>query len=251
MRRDHVADVPDLLVERPSTLDADVLGHRDLHVVDVPAVPRGLEHPVREPEGQDVLHGLLAQVVVDPIDLRLVEHRVDVRVQLLRAHEVAPERLLEHDLRAGVQSGLSDPAHDLRVGGRGGGRVEEPPAPRAEPRVDLLEVLDEVIHGPLVVELTRQVRQVPGEVVPDLALGSVRRELHDVVVGVLAELLVRPYGPRVAGDREPLRQQPAQEQVVERRQQLASREITRSPEDHDRLRVEILRDQPAPPRARL
>ena len=73
VRRDHVPDVAHLLVERAATLDPDLLGDRDLHVVDVPAVPDRLEHPVREAEGQDVLHGLLAEVVVDAEDLRLVE----------------------------------------------------------------------------------------------------------------------------------------------------------------------------------
>jgi hypothetical protein len=34
---------PGLLVELPAPLDADVLGHGDLHVVDVLAVPERLE----------------------------------------------------------------------------------------------------------------------------------------------------------------------------------------------------------------
>ena len=46
------------------------LGHRDLHVVDVAAVPDRLEDPVAEPEDEQVLDGLLAQVVVDAEDLR-------------------------------------------------------------------------------------------------------------------------------------------------------------------------------------
>ena len=83
--RDHVADVPHLLVELASALDADLLGNRDLYVIDVATVPERLEHPVGETDGQDVLHRLLAEVVVDPEHLRLVEHLVHDGVQLTGA----------------------------------------------------------------------------------------------------------------------------------------------------------------------
>jgi hypothetical protein len=53
--------------------DAHGLGDRDLHVVDELAVPDRLEDAVREPQREHVLHGLLAEVVVDPEDLALVE----------------------------------------------------------------------------------------------------------------------------------------------------------------------------------
>jgi hypothetical protein len=64
---------PGLLVERPALLDADRLGDGDLHVVDVAPVPERLEDAVAEPEDQQVADGLLAQVVVDAVDLRLAE----------------------------------------------------------------------------------------------------------------------------------------------------------------------------------
>ena len=56
-------------------LDAELLGHGDLDVVDVAAVPDGLEDGVAEAQRQDVLHRLFAQVVVDAEDLVLVERR--------------------------------------------------------------------------------------------------------------------------------------------------------------------------------
>ena len=70
-----------LLVERAAILDADRLGHRDLHVVDVAAVPERLEDPVAEAEDQQVPDGLLAQVVVDAVDLRLAEDLADLAVE--------------------------------------------------------------------------------------------------------------------------------------------------------------------------
>jgi hypothetical protein len=53
--------------------DAEVLGGGDLDVVDVVAVPHRLEQEVGEAEREDVLHRLLAEVVVDAEDLRLAE----------------------------------------------------------------------------------------------------------------------------------------------------------------------------------
>lgn len=94
---DHVAERPDVVVVVPATLDPDRLRHRDLHVVDAVPVPQGLEDRVREPEGEQVLDGLLAQVVVNPVDLSFVEVGMDSRVELSGGREVQPERLLDHE----------------------------------------------------------------------------------------------------------------------------------------------------------
>jgi hypothetical protein len=70
-----------LLVIAPALLHADAFGRRDLNVIDVPAVPDRLEHPVAEPKHQDVLHGFFAQVMVDPVDLLFAQHLRDLRIQ--------------------------------------------------------------------------------------------------------------------------------------------------------------------------
>ena len=77
---DQVAQRARLVVVAGAAADADVLGGGDLDVVDVVAVPDRLEHRVREPEGQQVLDGLLAQVVVDAEDLALVETASTLRL---------------------------------------------------------------------------------------------------------------------------------------------------------------------------
>ena len=59
-----------------AALDAEALGHRDLHALDVVAVPDRLEERVGETEVHQVLHRLLAEVVVDAEDRRLREDRV-------------------------------------------------------------------------------------------------------------------------------------------------------------------------------
>jgi hypothetical protein len=75
---DHVAQAAALLVVAGARADPEVLGHRDLHAVDEVAVPDRLEDRVGEALDQQVLHRLLAEVVVDPIHLVLLEHRAEV-----------------------------------------------------------------------------------------------------------------------------------------------------------------------------
>ena len=65
--RDHVAQCASLLVIAAAHLDAERFGHRDLHVIDVTTIPDRLEDAVAEAEDQDVLDGLLAEVVINAI----------------------------------------------------------------------------------------------------------------------------------------------------------------------------------------
>ena len=50
-------------------LDAKVLLEDDLHALDVLPVPDGLEADVGEAQHEEVHHELLAQVVIDPVEL--------------------------------------------------------------------------------------------------------------------------------------------------------------------------------------
>src|SRR5579864_9532893 len=65
-----------------------------IHVV---MIPDRLNNRVGEPEREDILHRLLTEVMVDPIDLVLVKDSMDHVVEASRALKVAPERLLEND----------------------------------------------------------------------------------------------------------------------------------------------------------
>ena len=102
-------------------------------MVDVVAVPDRLEQPVGEPQREDVERGLLAEVVVDPEDLVLVEDPVDDLVQLPGGLEIGAERLLEHHLRPVGEPGLVDHLHDGGCGRRGHAQVVEEPRVTAEP----------------------------------------------------------------------------------------------------------------------
>ena len=60
---------------------ADGLGCGNLHVIDKLPVHQRLEDRVAEAKGQEVLHGLFAQIVVDAIDLVLAEPLEDIGIQ--------------------------------------------------------------------------------------------------------------------------------------------------------------------------
>ncbi len=112
----HVPEGTGLLVERSPEADRQGLGHVDLDVVDVLTVPDGLEEPVGEAEGQDVLGRLLAQEVVDAEHLVVVEDLLNHRVELAGAGEVGPERLLHDDPGPLGQPCFAEGPHD-GVGG--------------------------------------------------------------------------------------------------------------------------------------
>ena len=79
------------LVERAPVLDADRLGDGHVHVADIAPVPHRLEDRVGKTQGEHVLHGLLAHVVVDAVDLRLVEALVQRLVERLAVSRSRPK----------------------------------------------------------------------------------------------------------------------------------------------------------------
>src|SRR5206468_3269493 len=75
------------------------LGHGHLDLGHMVPVPQRLEDAVGEAEHEDVLHRFLAEVVVDPVDLFLMEGARELPAQRTGARVVAPERLLHDDPR--------------------------------------------------------------------------------------------------------------------------------------------------------
>jgi hypothetical protein len=74
---------PGGVVEPGPVGDAELLRHVDLHRLDVLTVPHRGEQLIGEAQDVQVLGGLLAQEMVDPVHLLLVEYRVDDPVQRL------------------------------------------------------------------------------------------------------------------------------------------------------------------------
>ena len=122
MGHDHVAIGTGALVEVGALSQPERLRDVDLDVGDVVSVPDRLEEAVGEAEGEDVLGGLLAQEVVDPEDLVLIEDLVQPGIERHRGHIVGAEGLLHDDPRAVDEVGVGDRLHR---GERGLGRNRE------------------------------------------------------------------------------------------------------------------------------
>ena len=93
---EHVAEHADTIVVAAAAADRHFLGHRDLHVIDVVAVPYRFENAVGEPQDHQVLDRLLAQVMINAIDLAFLENLVHRLVELLGRSQIGAEGLLDH-----------------------------------------------------------------------------------------------------------------------------------------------------------
>ena len=220
---DDVAESADGVVEVAAILDAEVLGHRDLHRGDEVAVPHGLEQRVREAQVDDLLGAHLPEVVVDAQELALV----DVLVQLLaRGLEPSPgrgrtasPRPRERSSSGPPRQGPERPCRTGTAGSRGRRPAySRPRSPRPPERT---------WPGPR----SRRRRTRTG-----------RKSLEDVFVELLArtdDRLARAldellHGPVVDGDADDRAvEQPPQLEPIQRAERHHLREIAGDPEDDE------------------
>ena len=94
--RHHVAQRAGGIVKTAAVADAEPLVHGDLHVIDMIAIPDRLEHSVGKAQHQNVLHGFLAEIMIDPVDLVLVYQLEQRLVQRARRGEIGAERFFHH-----------------------------------------------------------------------------------------------------------------------------------------------------------
>ena len=199
---DHVPGGADPVVVAGAAAEADVLGHGDLHAVDVVAVPDRLIERVGEAQRQDVLHRLLAEVVVDAEHRFLGEHAVDHFVEFDGALQVVAEWLLDHHpaplvLFRGGQSGTFQLLAHHRERFRRNRQVEGMVAACPALGVKLFEGLGEQREGRVVVETSLHEPESLGQAIPDLLPERGPGVFLDGVVDDLAEVLI---GPLAAGE---------------------------------------------------
>ena len=120
---------PDLLVITGASADAEGFRAGDLDEVDVVAMPDGLEQGVGEAEDQNILHGLLAEVMVDPEHLLLVERTEHRLVERARRGEIASKGLFHDDARPAFvpvgEAAVAEVIDDIRHGRRGHGKIKK------------------------------------------------------------------------------------------------------------------------------
>ena len=118
---DHVPGGADTVVVTGPAADAHVFGHGDLYMRYVVGVPDRLEHHVGEAEGEQVLHGLLAQVMVDPEYGIGLEHLGDHPVEFPGRGQVAAEGFLYDDPAPGSLLGVGEAGFGQLAGHDGEG----------------------------------------------------------------------------------------------------------------------------------
>jgi hypothetical protein len=64
-------------------------------MIDVVTIPYRLKQPICESQHQDVLHGLLSQIVVDAINLVFFEQLLKLAIECPRRCQVGAERLFD------------------------------------------------------------------------------------------------------------------------------------------------------------
>ena len=96
---------PGFLIIRAAALDANRFRRRDLHVVHIAPVPQRLEDPIAEAERQDILHCFLAQIMIDPINVRFCEDSMDALVQFARAVQIVAETVFRPRCAASLARG--------------------------------------------------------------------------------------------------------------------------------------------------
>uniref|UniRef100_A0A0N4ZKZ0 Secreted protein n=1 Tax=Parastrongyloides trichosuri TaxID=131310 RepID=A0A0N4ZKZ0_PARTI len=209
----HVAQRAVLVVIGPAVADADRFSDRDLHMVDGQIVPQRFEDGVAEAQGDQVLHRLLAEVVIDAEHLPFVKGVGHGVIDFEEALQVAADRLLQHD--AIVLLGQTCRLHgrDDAAVERGRHRQEGGRLSLARPRLQRAQALG--VGG-----VHRQIVEAGGQALPTglvpgavgLGAGPHRlAHLGDVLLGGF----LRPGG---ADDLQLRRQEPVVIQEVERRQ---------------------------------
>src|SRR5439155_26521210 len=138
--------------------------------------------------------GLLAEVMVDAVDLAFVKYRVDERVQLARGSQIAPEGLLDDHarpgrryvgaLRAPGKARLSDVAHQGGVFRGRGREIEEAVSGDPPFLIEIVQEASQSAEGLRVLEGARLIEEGTGEALPS-GRGAVRA--RDGPAHVLAE----------------------------------------------------------------
>ena len=153
---DDVADRAGLFVELAAALHVEALGHRDLHALDVVAIPDRLEKRVREPE--DTAGSGPAPCRGSGRSGRCRTRRrplCSVAFKRLRRREVAAERLLEDDARAARAARLGQRADDQREQARRNGEVVQRMLGTTELGAQTIEGVDVLV---VAVDVAQQLR---------------------------------------------------------------------------------------------
>src|SRR5581483_7977489 len=89
-------------------------GHSDLHAPDIVAVPDWLQKRIGKAEVEQILHWFLAEVMIDPENLRFLKGLVENSVEGLRGGKIATKRLFDDYTTALVTACICQAFDDSR-----------------------------------------------------------------------------------------------------------------------------------------
>ena len=189
-----------------------------------------------EAEHEDVLHRVLAQVVIEPVDVVFAVVLVHEGVERFRAREILAERLFEDEPRpAGraVQTGFGEALDRRRKGRKRQSEVERAIARKIELALERFDALPKsfVFRLPALAERLEEERFLR----PGLGFGLVDAVFGERAGGGLSEFIVGELRAGRAEDRMPLVRLGILIHVVERGEELAIGEIAGGAEDHEEV----------------
>lgn len=95
----HISDDAEFVEVAASPMGAEWFLESDLHRGYIVPVPCRIEYSVSESQGHQILHHLLAEIVIYTINLLLAKERRQMIRELLRRGGVATERFLDYNSR--------------------------------------------------------------------------------------------------------------------------------------------------------
>src|SRR5277367_6211233 len=121
MALDHVAKRAGGFIKPATPLNTKRFRCGDLDAVNIVAVPQRLENAIAETKNQQILDSVLAEIVIDAVDLLFLEDTQNGLVEFLGCGQIAAEGLLNNDAYPGVrrrwarQAGAAELLDDVRI----------------------------------------------------------------------------------------------------------------------------------------
>ncbi|KPY81685.1 Uncharacterized protein ALO94_05590 [Pseudomonas syringae pv. spinaceae] len=230
----HVAQCTGVLVKTATGLDTHGFRGGDLHVVDVVVVTERLEQAIGETADQNVLHRLLAQVMVDPVDLFFAHDLEQAAIERHCTGQIGAERLFDNYpaepvigflQQTGRPQALGHFAEEPRRGGQIKHRIF---------RTGALDLAGDVLIGRIIEKVTLHIADTLGQRAPQRRIERVLATAGNFAGGLVANEIFEFFGEVRIADRvmidaddvQPFIHQTVARQVVKRRHQQTLDQVT-------------------------
>ena len=211
-------------------------------MIDVVAVPDRLEHAVGEAQHHDVLHRLLAEVVIDPVNLIPGEEAQQVRIQCAGRFEIEAERLFnDQPAPAAVvfigETGLAKLARHRseQVGWRR--QIKQAIVLRPAAAAELGEFALKLVVGRRIRQIARHVSAIAKQRVGGFCIHAIGGKFVERRPHAVPKFVAGPWRAGDADERETLGQQLPDREIIKRGQQQPLGEIAGRTEDDEGARI--------------